>query len=234
LGYPRHSLTCRAQRWVVLVARDLMKRHTHVTAVDMDMTRLPWERLVVDGKPHNHAFIRGVGSRFVRAHVPRTGPVKLVAGFRGVRVMKTTQSGFEGYIVDEFTTLKPTRDRIMATEISCEYAFEAGTDLEGTPFAAIADAVRAMTLERFAGPADTGVYSASVQQTVHQIGLAVLERFPVVASITFALPNIHFYAVDFADYKGSGLTNDKEVFYTFDGAHGQIEATIQRKPQAKL
>ncbi len=107
-------------------------------------------------------------------------------------------------------------------------------DIEHTPFAAVADAVRAMTLERFAGPPEKGVYSASVQQTIHQIGTAVLERYPLIASISFSLPNIHFYAVDFGDYKGSNLVNDREVFFTFDGAHGQIEATIQRKPAAKL
>ncbi len=234
LACANHSVTDEPQRWVVLAARDVMKRHTHVTAVDMDFSRLPWERMVVEGKPHNHAFIRGAGSRFVRAHVPRSGPVKLVAGFRGVRVMKTTQSGFEGFIVDEFTTLKPTRDRVMATEISCEYTFVDGTDIERTPFGVIADSVRTMTLERFAGPADKGVYSASVQQTIHQIGTAVLDKYAVVASISFALPNIHFYAVDFADFKGANLANDKEVFLTFDGAHGQIEATIQRKPVSKL
>ncbi len=190
---------------MVLAARDVMSRHKLVTGVDMDFSRLPWERLVVEGKPHNHAFVKGAGSRFVRAHVPRNGPVRLVAGFRGVRVMKTTQSGFEGYIVDEFTTLKPTRDRVMATEVSCEYSFVEGVDIERTPFAAVADAVRAMTLERFAGPPGEGVYSASVQQTIHQIGTAVLERFPLIASISFALPNIHFYAVDFNDYKVSRL-----------------------------
>lgn len=141
------------ERWVVLAARDVMARHSHVTGVDMDFTRLPWHRLVVDGKQHDHAFIRGAdGNRFVRAHIPRNGPVSITSGFRGVRVMKTTQSGFEGYIVDEYTTLKPTRDRVMATEISCEYTFVDGVDIEKTPFSAVAEAVKTMTLERFAGP----------------------------------------------------------------------------------
>jgi urate oxidase len=143
------------ERWVVLAARDVMTRHSHVTGVDMEFTRLPWHRLTVDGKPHNHAFIRGGdGNRFVRAFIPRTGPVNITAGFRGVRVMKTTQSGFEGYLVDEYTTLKPTKDRVMATEISCEYTFVDGVDIEKTPFTMIAQDVKTMTLERFAGPAD--------------------------------------------------------------------------------
>lgn len=79
-----------------------------------------------------------------------------------------------------------------------------------------------------------GVYSASVQQTIHQIGTAVLERFPLIDSIRFALPNIHFYAVEFNDFKDPSIVNNREVFFTFDGAHGQIEATIQRKKHSKL
>ena len=90
-----------------------------------------------------------------------------------------------------------------------------------------------MTMDIFAGPADTGVYSPSVQQTVHAIGTAVLKRFAQLEAIKFALPNIHFYEVDFDKFRDSNLTNYGEVFFTFDGAHGQIEAEIVR-PKARL
>ncbi len=73
-----------------------------------------------------------------------------------------------------------------------------------------------------------------MQQTVHQIGTAVLERFPLISTIKFALPNIHFYGVDFSEFKDPSIVNNREVFFTFDGAHGQIEAVIERKKQAKL
>jgi hypothetical protein len=54
-----------------------------------------------------------------------------------------------------------------------------------------------------------------------------------VEKITFRLPNIHYYGVDFKDFK-TDVVNNGEVFLTFDGAHGQIEATIHRAPKAKL
>jgi urate oxidase len=221
------------ERWVVLAARDLMGRHSHVQAVDMEFVRLPWDRIEVQGKPHKHAFVKGAGSRFVKAHVTQAGGVSITAGFQGLRVMKTAQSGFEGFIVDQYTTLKPTRGRVMATEIYCEYKFAADTSIESTPFADIAAAVKQMTLEGFSGPADTGKYSASVQKTLHEIGTSVLARFPLVASIKFALPNIHFYPVDFDTFR-TNLTNNGEVFFTFDGAHGMIEAEIVRKRSSKL
>lgn len=127
-----------------------------------------------------------------------------------MKIMKTTQSGFEGFIVDEYTTLKDTRDRILATEIYCEYAFVDDVDIDSAPFASIAESIKKTTVELFAGPYDVGVYSASVQQTIHQVGNAVLERFPLIKSIKFALPNIHFYAVNFNDFKGSKLENNGE------------------------
>jgi len=55
----------------------------------------------------------------------------------------------------------------------------------------------------------------------------------VIEKITFRLPNIHYYLVDFKDFK-TDLQNKNEVFLTFDGAHGQIEASIQRPAKAKL
>ena len=222
------------ERWVVLAARDIMSRHKHISAVDMDFVRLPWERIKVDGREHNHAFVKGSGERFVKAHVPRHGDLEVRAGFQSVRVMKTAQSGFEGFIVDQYTTLKPTRGRVLATEMFCEYRFGRGIDIERTPFSDIADAVERMALELFAGPADKGVYSASVQQTLHQIGTAVLKRFSVLEAIRFSLPNIHFYEVNFDEFRDvQGLTNRGEVFHTFEGAQGLIEAEVVR-PRGKL
>lgn len=186
--------------------------------------------------------------------------------------MKTTQSGFEGFIVDEYTTLKPTKDRVMSTKIFCEYHFNHIEDFDKIDFSKIYDAVQQVcillssfslfilttffddndvlifqcTLEHFSGDPVTGVYSPSVQKTIYDTSKEVLkvcvgslefsnffQRYPFLEKITFKLPNIHYYAVNFDDFK-TDLKNNGEVFLTFDGAHGQIEATIQRPTKAKL
>jgi urate oxidase len=59
-----------------------------------------------------------------------------------LQILKTTQSGFEGYLVDEFTTLKPTKDRVMATKIFCEYHFNSVEDFDKIDFSKIYDAVQ--------------------------------------------------------------------------------------------
>ncbi len=37
------------ERWVFYAARDIMKRHPHVKAVDMEFVRVPWARVQVRG-----------------------------------------------------------------------------------------------------------------------------------------------------------------------------------------
>ena len=39
-------------------------------------------------------------------------------GVRDMRVLKTTQSGYEGFLHDRFTTLPDVRDRVVATSIT--------------------------------------------------------------------------------------------------------------------
>lgn len=36
-------------------------------------------------------------------------------------MLKTTQSGYEGYLKDEYTLLNETRDRIMATSVTATW-----------------------------------------------------------------------------------------------------------------
>jgi hypothetical protein len=38
-----------------------------------------------------------------------------------LKVLKTTQSGYEGYLKDEYTLLGETRDRIMATSVTATW-----------------------------------------------------------------------------------------------------------------
>jgi len=221
------------ERWVVFVAQDFMHRHKQIEGVFLHFDKTPWDRIKVGGQEHNHAFVEGnTGTRFVTLHTTRAGKIDLVAGFKDLKVMKTTQSGFEGFTVDEYTTLKPTNDRVMCTKIYCEWTF-CDVNLDAIDFNAIYDAIQRITLDTLAGPPDVGVYSASVQHTIYQIAEAVLKRYDVIDKITFKLPNIHYYLVDFNAFKTT-LQNKNEVYFTFNGAAGQIEGTIQRKKKAKL
>lgn len=42
-------------------------------------------------------------------------------GVRDLKVLKTTQSGYEGYLRDQYTLLPETRERMMATSVSATW-----------------------------------------------------------------------------------------------------------------
>ena len=106
-------------------------------------------------------------------------------------VLKTTQSGYEGFLRDELTTLPETRERMLATSITASWEYtQAPADCDAA-FASL----QAALCGAFFGPASGGVYSPSVQMTLYQMGAAALAAVPSVESITLTCPNIHFLPV---------------------------------------
>jgi len=231
------------EEWAINVCKDMMSRYNHISAVNMEIDEYPWERINVGGKEHNHAFRKGsTGIRFCSMRLSRTGNLTLKSGFKDLQVMKTTQSGFEGYIKDEYTTLPETRDRVMCTKILCSWTYMNSSKDQSSwkalasngphGYSQIYSAIQTIATDIFSGDPQTGTYSSSVQQTMYDIGVAVLKKFPELEKVHFVLPNIHYYFADFNQFK-TNLVNNKEVFFTFDGAAGHIEATIERGIEEK-
>lgn len=64
-----------------------MVRHPHVEAVNISVDRHPWDRVLVDGKPHNHVFVEGkTGTRFTNLRVQANGQVQISSGFKDFKV----------------------------------------------------------------------------------------------------------------------------------------------------
>jgi urate oxidase len=179
----------------------------------------PWEHLRLDGTEHPHGFRPAAGGDTVTTVTQeRGGTPTITGGVRGVRVLKTTGSAFSGYLVDEFTTLPPTRDRIMATTVEATWG-TTGPDVDHT---ALGTAVPATFAARFA----THDESESVQHTLHGMGSAVLGAHPDVTWIRFRMPNEHHNLVDLSPY---GLDNPNVVFVVADRPFGLIEGTVTRE-----
>ena len=180
----------------------------------------PWDRVLVQGAPHPHAFSRGA---YVRtAHVLRDrGRAELSAGVDELYLLKTTGSAFSGFLRDEFTVLAETEDRILATRIQARWRY-AATEVD---YAAEREACREAIVRAFATHDD----SRSVQHTLWHMGTAVLEASPNVEEVTFSLPNLHHVAVDLSF---CGRKNDGTVFVVTDKPSGQIEGTVRRSGAA--
>jgi len=52
-----------------------------------------------------------------------TGPLVVFAGIKDLKLMKTTQSGFEGFYKNEHTTLPERNDRILCGELFCKWSY---------------------------------------------------------------------------------------------------------------
>jgi urate oxidase len=179
--------------------------------------RYAWERIPAHGTEHDHAFVRS-GQEVRTAMVVADGHDRhVIAGIDGLRVLKTTGSGFEGYPRDRYTTLAETRERILATEVAARWRYgETGVDYD----AAYVD-VRALLLEAFGER-----FSAGLQATLFDMGRRVLEEHAEIAEIRFSMPNNHHVLVDLSPF---GLDNPNEVFYAADRPYGLIEAAVVRE-----
>jgi urate oxidase len=190
-----------------------------VTRARVHLVEHPWTRLeTAGGAPHEHAFQRGSGGDRVATVAGDASGVAVEAGIDGLVVLKTTGSGWEGYLHDEYTSLAETDDRIMATEITARWTYRDG-DVD---FTAAWHAVRGVILAAFGDH-----YSPSVQFTLHRMGEAVLEARPEVERISFSLPNKHHLLYDLSRF---GVENDHEIFQATDEPYGLIEGTVQRAP----
>jgi urate oxidase len=174
-----------------------------------------WERLAAGGHPHPHAFVRPGGEHWTTVVTCDAAGVQIVSGVTDLVVLKTTDSAFEGFPRDEFTTLPETDDRILATSMTAAWTYRAGFD----DFTA-RDRVRRALLETFAAHR-----SRSVQHTLHAMGEAALAACGDVSEITLRLPNRHHLLVDLTPF---GLDNPNEIFVATDQPFGLIEATIRR------
>jgi len=188
-----------------------------VEGVRIEITQLPWDRIEVNGQGHEHSFVRGSGERKTRVIGDESGGRHVEAGLDNLLVMKTTESGWEGFLRERFTTLPDTNDRILATMITANWSYGDRTDLD---FDRLWRDVRDQILATF-----TDHYSPSVQNTLYRIGKAVLEGFSVIRKIHLSFPNKHHILYDLSRF---GMENEGEVFWATNEPYGVIEGTVER------
>ena len=186
--------------------------------VDVDEYR--WERVEVDGTGHAHTFIRaGHEVRTAAVTVETTGDLSnswVIAGLKDLIVLKSTGSEFAGFYVDRYTTLAETTDRILATSLTARWRYAGGDGSWDEAFWR----VRQILLERFAQ-----VHSRALQQTLHEMGAAVLAEHDDVVEVRLSAPNKHHFLADLAPF---GLENPGEVFYAADRPYGLIQCAVRR------
>jgi urate oxidase len=195
----------------------LLDRNPQVSSVAVTIESTMWKRLTIDGKPHPTSFMRGSGElQTTTVSRGRAGGFIIHSGFDNLVIMKTADSGFEGYIKDELTTLKETNDRLFCTAVTASWRYTSCM----LNFDASRIALREAMIRTFADHR-----SKSVQQTLYAMGRSALEQIAEVDEIDLAMPNKHCLLVDLSCF---GQDNPNEIFMPTDEPAGHIQACVRR------
>lgn len=202
----------------LLLARYFVDTYPSITGARVSIAEHGWDRIAVDGRPHDHSFSRSSDEKRTAEVTVDGSGTGVVSGLTDLVVLKSTGSEFHGYPKDRYTTLPETTDRILATAVTAHWRH---SDVDGVDWDTRFGTARAAMLGAFAS-----TYSLSLQQTLYAMGKAVVEADDGIAEVRLSLPNKHHFTVDLTPF---GLSNENEVFYAADRPYGLIEGTVLRE-----
>ena len=142
-----------------------------------------WNRI----NDHDHCFVQHKDEVRTAVVVADGEERTVIAGFKDLTVLKSTQSGFTGYPKDKYTVLPETEDRIMSTDVATRWRYNT-TDVD---YDAVYENVKKIILTKF-----TDHYSKALQETLYLMGKAVIEAHPEIDEIKFSCPNKHHFVSD--------------------------------------
>jgi urate oxidase len=213
----KEHFTSSIEAFGLHIANYFISNNPQVSKCIIEITEHLYTHLSFDGKPHPHAYISS-GNEKHTAIIEQSGGKKLVtSGIKELLILKTTDSAFEHYIKDQYTTLKETPDRILAT--NCEASWKYNSNQ--LDFVSVYNHIRTSLLKTFAHHK-----SLSVQHTLYDMGQEVLKQFIEVKEISFIMPNKHHILFNLEQF---GMENKNEIFIAIDEPFGYITGTVSRE-----
>ena len=212
----REHLALDTEAFCEAVAQRFFDRYPQVSGVTVTAHETKWDRLAVGGAPHAHAFtLDGNGKGYAQCVATREHRT-ITSGVSDFTFMKTTESGWDNYEKDSYTTIKETRDRIAATSLEGTWTWTRAP----ADYRAANALILTTMLDVFAT-----TYSESVQDSLYRMAMAALDKVPEIETVSLAAPNKHYIPINLSAFD---LTNDNMVFLPTDEPHGQIECTVGR------
>ena len=161
----RENTGLNTEEFCQALAKKYLDSYSQVTAVSITAHETKWSRLSIGGKPHPHSFILDSnGKPTVELAATRQGST-MSSGIDGFTFMKSTESGWENYVMDPYTTIKETHNRMCATSMVASWKWSGKPANYPSTNAKILDTA----LEVF-----STTYSSSVQDSLYRMGEAVL------------------------------------------------------------
>ncbi len=215
-AYAKEKGLLSIEDYGLALARHFVHDVVPVQAARVEIDEYAWERAIVDGTEHDYTWIRK-GQEVRTAAITVDGEDEyVVGGLKDLIILKSTGSEFAGFLSDPYTVLEPTHDRVMATSLVAQWRFTSSEVDWETVYLQVKTAL----VKQFAV-----VQSLALQQTLFQMGRAVLEEQPDIAEVRLSAPNKHHFVYDLSPF---GLENNNEVFNADDRPYGLIQATVTR------
>lgn len=208
----------------VVVGRHFLREYSHVSLVTISLEQVSWNRISIDGVPHEHSFEQQRLKRTAEVVATRDR-LSVVGGIANLRILKTTGSGFGGFYRCPLTTLPDIEDRILSTDVSATWKFDAQAANAGSiPYTAIFHDIHKTIVSIFCK-----TFSVSVQATMWEMGQKIVEMIPTITDISLDLPNLHNWHYDLARF---GMDNNSksrsQIFFPTEEPRGVIRCTISR------
>ena len=216
----RHEIKS-IEEFGMILAEHFLNNNPQISETAITLHETPWKRIRIskngEHELHPFAFVHGGNERQVSTVYSKRSGHNIESGVTDLTILKTTDSGFENYIHDQYTTLNETHDRIFATSMNARWKFISARN----DFNAVRKTIRQALLEKFAQH-----YSNSVQQSLYLMGEAALECCKDIEEISLSMPNKHCLLFNLDQF---GMENKNEIFVPTDEPHGLIEGTVRRK-----
>jgi urate oxidase len=110
-SFARELDPCDLETFAWTLGSHFVENFEHVSHAAVKIVETPWQRVVIDGEPHPHAFLGTSTERNICQAVisqPKEGDEPegaIECGLEGLILLKTTDSGFSKFLKDDFTTL---------------------------------------------------------------------------------------------------------------------------------
>jgi urate oxidase len=195
----------------------LLDWNTQIESVRVDIEQSPWSRpSVLD--PSAPQIFQRVGAEVwtTSAEGSRTAGIRIQSGLKGLVVIKTSRSSFEGFIKDSMTTLPETTERLLGVEAEVTWTY----DGREHAFNGVRERVTDSLLATFANHE-----SKSEQHTLYAIGQKILDSTPELVEVELEFANLYYALADLSHF---GQDNPCEIFVPRDEPHGYVRAKLGR------
>ncbi|RCK67196.1 Uricase [Candida viswanathii] len=196
------------EKFAAHLAKHFTTKYAHVEGIEVTIVQSKWTKIQLNGKDHAHSFrYDGPETRRTFLNYDKlTKKLQLTSSIKDLTVLKSTGSMFYGYNVCDYTTLQPTKDRILSTDVDASWTFDP------SQISTLDDVLR-----------QTGLFDKAYT-AARDVTLELF--YQEVGTVTYILPNKHYILFNL---EWKGIKDNKELFYPSSDPNGLIKCTVGRK-----